>query len=211
MKIRLIALILCGLLLAAPTMRTADAETAVSPSPAAAAAPSPAGGGTEPRAADLFAEAEEMLPKEPEPQAEPERLLPNSEEPLPEEQTAPEVWREDVPLRAELQAALLAVCEETGVDPLLMLGLIETESGFREDAVSPSKDYGLCQLHYLYFDPGMTPEENIRAGVGLLARHMGTYRTTEAALTAYHVGHDDGTRYYASVVLERARAWGYGG
>lgn len=45
MKIRLIALILCGLLLAAPTMRTADAEAAASPSPAAAAAPSPAGGG----------------------------------------------------------------------------------------------------------------------------------------------------------------------
>ena len=210
MKIRLIALILCGLLLAAPTMRTADAETAEELRHVEDAAP------YEEEPEDYIAEDEAITAAEPAASPSPAAAAAPSPagggtELAPEDQDAPEVWREDVPLRAELQAALLAVCEETGVDPLLMLGLIETESGFREDAVSPSKDYGLCQLHYLYFDPGMTPEENIRAGVGLLARHMGTYRTTEAALTAYHVGHDDGTRYYASVVLERARAWGYGG
>ena len=209
MKIRLIALILCALVLCAPTMRPAVAE-AVEPCEAELPASDPV---------LIVSHIEEVGKPAEESVDAPEIVLCSifeedlemrNDKPEETEPAAPAVWREDVPLRAELQAALLEVCEETGVDPLLMLGLIETESGFREDAVSPSKDYGLCQLHYLYFDPGMTPEENIRAGVGLLARHMGTYRTTEAALTAYHVGHDDGTRYYANVVLERARAWGYG-
>lgn len=119
------------------------------------------------------------------------------------------VWREDIPLRAELQTVLLDACAEAGIDPLIVVGLIETESGFREDAVSPTGDYGLCQLNNRYFDPAMTPEENLRAGIGLLALHLERYGSIEAALTAYNRGHDDGSRSYASVVLGKARGWGY--
>lgn len=120
-----------------------------------------------------------------------------------------EIWRQDVPLRAELQQVLLDACAEAGIDPLLMLGLIETESGFNEAIVSASGDYGLCQLNRLYFDPGMTPEENLQAGVSLLGTHMRTYGDISAALTAYNRGHDDGTRYYAAAVLEKAAQWGW--
>ncbi len=125
----------------------------------------------------------------------------------PEESAA--VWREDVPLRPELQQVLVDACDDAGIDPLLMLGLIDTESGFNEDIVSQTGDYGLCQLNHLYFDPTMTPEENLRTGVELLGRHIKTYGEIGAALTAYHVGHDDGSRYYAGVVIEKAAAWGY--
>ena len=118
-------------------------------------------------------------------------------------------WREDVPLSAELQDALLAICEENGVDPLLALGLIETESGFQTDIVSPWGDYGLCQLNKAYFRTDMTPEENMAAGIGLLASNIKRYGTVEAALTAYNRGHDDGSRSYAAVVLRNARKWGY--
>ena len=120
------------------------------------------------------------------------------------------VWREDVPLRPELQQVLLEACAEHGIDPLIMLGLIETESGFNEDIVSTSGDYGLCQLNHNYFDPNMTPEENLRAGVGLLGYHLSIYGNISAALTAYHWGHDNGTRGYASVVISKAAGWGYG-
>lgn len=119
------------------------------------------------------------------------------------------VWREDIPLRAELQELIMDECDAAGIDPLIIVGLVETESGFREDAVSPTGDYGLCQLNYRYFDPAMTPEENLRAGIGLLARHLERYGSIEAALTAYNRGHDDGTRSYAAVVLGKARGWGY--
>lgn len=127
----------------------------------------------------------------------------------PEEPEAPALWREDVPLSAELQTALLEICEEAGIDPLLALGLIETESGFQTDVVSPWGDYGLCQLNHLYFPTDLTPEENMRAGIGLLAQHLRTYGSTTAALTAYNRGHDDGTRSYAAAVLAKAEAWGY--
>lgn len=119
-------------------------------------------------------------------------------------------WREDVPLSADLQAALLTICEENGVDPLLALGLIETESGFKVDIVSPWGDYGLCQLNKAYFRTDMTPEENMAAGIGLLATNIRRYGNVEAALTAYNRGHDDGSRWYARVVLAKAAAWGYG-
>jgi len=129
-------------------------------------------------------------------------------EPIRQEKT--ELWRSDVPLTAELQTALLAVCSERGVDPLLALGLIETESNFQTDIVSPWGDYGLCQLNCLYFDSAnMTPAENMAAGVGLLAANIERYGTVEAALTAYNRGHDDGTRFYAATVLRNAAKWGY--
>ena len=140
----------------------------------------------------------------------PEAKLPAQEEP--EEELEPvKFYREDVPLSEDLQAALDDICQETGVDINLALGLIQTESNFHADIVSPTGDYGLCQLNYRYFDPTMTPEDNLRSGIGLLGQHLQTYGDTAAALTAYNRGHDDGTRYYASVVLSNAAGWGYGG
>lgn len=130
-------------------------------------------------------------------------------EPIPEPEPEVQIWREDVPMSAELQDALLRVCDSTGVDPLLALGLIETESNFKPDAVSQWGDYGLCQLNCLYFPVNVTPEENIQMGMELLASNIQKYGTIEAALTAYNRGHDDGTRFYASEVLKNAAKWGY--
>lgn len=113
------------------------------------------------------------------------------------------------PLPGELQDALAVICDAEGIDPLLALGLIETESGFQPDIISPWGDYGLCQLNKAYFRTDMTPEENMEAGIGLLAANIRRYGNVEAALTAYNRGHDDGSRWYASVVLAKAAAWGY--
>lgn len=209
MKIRLIALILCALVLCAPTMRPAVAE-AVEPCE------------TELPASDpvlIVSHFEEVRKPTEESVDMPEIVLCSifeedlemrNDELEETEPEAPEVWREDVPLSAELQAALLAICAETGVDPLLALGLIQTESNFQTDIVSPTGDYGLCQLCRLYFPTDLTPEENMRTGIGYLAELLSRYSTTEAALTAYNRGHDDGSRSYARVVLGHAAAWGYG-
>lgn len=114
------------------------------------------------------------------------------------------------PLSRELQAALIGICDDTGVDPFLALGLIETESGFNVDIVSKWGDYGLCQLNYLYFPTDLTPTENMAAGIGLLASNIKRYNgDVTAALTAYNRGYDDGSRWYASAVLSKAAAWGY--
>ena len=174
MKLRLIALMLSALILCAPTARE-EAQAVMEPEAGEAvpveAAPEitpapPTVAATEPRAQERYFEICEEI---------------TAEDEAPEE---PTIWREDVPLSAELQAALLAICEEAGVDPLLALGLIETESNFVTDAVSRTGDYGLCQLNHLYFPTDLTPEENMRRGIGYLAELLKRYGSTETALTA---------------------------
>lgn len=224
MKLRLIALMLSGLLLAAPTMREPAECAEIAPEPPAV---NTEGLRVQPTAAETERRDVGIAPYEAEAEAQPEKAPSETGEghpggtgshpeiasgDQPDGSTSAEVraiW-EDVPLSAELQAALLAICEEAGVDPLLALGLIQTESNFQPDAVSRTGDYGLCQLNHLYFPTDLTPEENMRRGIGYLAELLKRYGSTETALTAYHIGHDDGTRYYAGVVLGHARAWGYG-
>jgi len=123
-------------------------------------------------------------------------------------QLEPDPYREDIPLDRELQAALREACEESGVPVALALGLIETESGFRPDAVSSEGCRGLCQLNPRYFPDGLSPAENIAAGVGYLGELLERYKgDTQAALTAYNAGHDTGSRTYARAVLAASAKW----
>jgi len=123
-------------------------------------------------------------------------------------QLEPNPYREDVPLDRELQAALRESCEDSGVPVALALGLIETESGFRPDAVSGEGAYGLCQLNPRYFAAGLTPAENIRAGMEYLGELLERYGgDTQAALCAYNCGHDTDSRTYANTVLAAAGRW----
>lgn len=123
----------------------------------------------------------------------------------------PEVsrYRAEVPLEEDLQAVLYDLCDELGLEEALVLGLIQTESGFVTDAVNPvSGCYGLCQLNPLYFPAGLTPEENLRAGLTYLAEQMERYNgDVAAALTAYNAGRDTGDRSYAGRVLENRKGW----
>lgn len=117
-------------------------------------------------------------------------------------------YREDVPLSYELQDVLLEACEVNGIPVHVALGLIETESNFRPYVVSAVGCYGLTQLNPKYFPSDLSPAENIAYGISylgeLLDRHDGDL---EAALTAYNVGHDNGTRTYANKVLGAAEKW----
>lgn len=115
----------------------------------------------------------------------------------------------DIPLTAECIAVLEETCESNGVPIALALGLIQTESRFRHDAVSSSGCYGLCQLNPRYFPSGLSPEENIRHGIDYLGQQLRRYGNVERALTAYNAGHDNGTRTYAATVLYNATAWGW--
>lgn len=111
------------------------------------------------------------------------------------------------PLSDELYEALVIACHTYGVPLYLALGLIETESSFRTDAVSSTGCYGLCQLNPEYFPSDLTPEENISEGIRYLSDLLGQYGDTGAALTAYNAGHDTGSREYAGKVLAAAERW----
>lgn len=117
----------------------------------------------------------------------------------------------DCPLPASHYAALCSACAETGVPFEIAMALIYTESGFDAYAVNPySGCFGYCQLHPLYFDSSMSPEDNIRCGIGLLGDNLQKYGDLGAAITAYAVGHDNGDRSYASLIMTRAYEWGWG-
>lgn len=109
-----------------------------------------------------------------------------------------------LPLTAAEKNALLEVCAEKSIDPSLALGLIYVESRFVSNVRSPSGCYGYCQLNPRYFPSGLSPSENIKAGIGYLGDLLERYDCLDAALTAYHDGHDSGRRTYANAVLEAA-------
>ena len=138
------------------------------------------------------------------------------EEPLPSVTPSAEVvlnskatafaYSEEIPLSEDLQKALWMYCNENNIPYEIGIGLIETESSFRSNADSGSS-YGLCQLNRLYFPANLAPWENIREGMRYLGDLYSYYGDMPAALTAYNVGHDNGSRNYANVVYGYAEKW----
>lgn len=120
----------------------------------------------------------------------------------------PTPYYKEIPMPYELQVILFDACDENGVPYDIALAVIETESQFDPNAVNPySGCYGYCQLHPACFPSGLSPADNIRYGIAYLGRQIRVYGTEAAGLTAYTVGHDDGSRGYASVVMSRAAKW----
>lgn len=114
-------------------------------------------------------------------------------------------FRDDVPLDYDLQDALHAICDNAGVPYELALGLIQLESGFDLEARN-GICYGLCQLNERYFPAGLSPAENMAAGIGWLGELMEAH-SVEEALDIYHNGHITGETGYPATVLAYAEGW----
>lgn len=113
----------------------------------------------------------------------------------------------NTPLTDDEYAVLVDACEGNGIPVAVGLGLIEVESNFHRDAVSPVGCYGLTQLNPKYFPSDLSPEDNIRYGMNYLGACLNRYGTIAAALTAYNAGYDTGSRWYANKVLDAAQGW----
>lgn len=118
----------------------------------------------------------------------------------------PFTYNPDIPLRESLQCILWDTCLEYGVPLEYALAIIETESSFQPDADS-GVAHGLMQLHKAYYSPDLPPGENIIEGVKLLRSHYDRYGNWPSAVTAYAVGHDDGSRAYWMIIDYRAEKW----
>lgn len=127
--------------------------------------------------------------------------------PLPTPTPTLDPYDPSIPLSAELQAVLREACAEHGVPMPLALGVIQVESRFQPDAVSPEGCYGLMQLNPKYFPAGLSPADNLQAGVEYLGRLLTQRGDPAAALTAYNAGHDTGSRTYADAVFAAAEGW----
>ena len=115
-------------------------------------------------------------------------------------------YHNPTPLSDELFRAVDAAADTYHVPLCLALGLIEVESGFDAEAVSPKGCYGLTQLNPQYFPAGLSAEENVQTGLAHLGSLLERYDTM-TALTIYNAGRDTGDREYAYKVLDAAWAW----
>lgn len=129
-----------------------------------------------------------------------------AETPEPSTEPVEDWYIESIPLDKQLQKTVFDAACENGVDYFTALGLIQVESNFQVDAVSPCGSYGLCQLNPVWFPSGLSPEENVRAGMEYLGQLLEQYNgDVEAALRAFNRGYDDiGARGYSAAVLSAA-------
>lgn len=83
--------------------------------------------------------------------------------------------------------------QDNSLDPLLVWAIIDTESAWQANAVSPKGAQGLMQLmpttaQELDVSNPFNPEENIRGGISYMRFLMEMFNDLDTALAAYNVG-----------------------
>lgn len=115
----------------------------------------------------------------------------------------------DIPLSDNLQRYITEIASDKNVPVPLVLAIIEHESGFDQDAISPTHDYGLMQINKINHehleeeyrcDDLLNPYQNVFCGVSIIGSCLEKYEgDCTKALMAYNMG-DYGAQ----------KAWGNG-
>lgn len=101
----------------------------------------------------------------------------------------------NINLSQDLQEYTFIQCIKYDVDPVLVLAVMKTESGFNADAVSETNDYGIMQINacnYRWLSDAfgdidlLDAKDNIRCGVYMLSKIK--YPTREQKLMTYNMG-----------------------
>lgn len=102
--------------------------------------------------------------------------------------------RVDPETAARVCLAVLKHAAAAGIDPRIVIGKIQVESGFVPVALSETADWGLAQINLPtwagQFDCDIIAdlECNIAAGVTILARYRARFGSMHVALTAFNRG-----------------------
>lgn len=130
---------------------------------------------------------------------------------IPEPVFEEEVEYLDVPLSTDLQDHIFEVCEANGVDPLLVVAMIENESRYNERVIGDNgRSYGLMQIqprwHYSRMrELGCTdlldPYQNITVGVDYISELLSQGKSLEWTLMAYNGGPSYANRKAAAGVV----------
>jgi hypothetical protein len=118
-------------------------------------------------------------------------------EPELEEEPEPQIRIYDIPLSQELQEYTFRLCEEYGLDYEMVLALMDQESDYREKVISKTNDYGIMQINKvnhewlkeeLGIEDFLEAEQNILAGIRMLAGLAAKYEDPHLVLMAYNCG-----------------------
>jgi hypothetical protein len=101
--------------------------------------------------------------------------------------------------RAEIARTIVAEARTAGLDPLVVIAVIQVESSFDPEAISPAGALGLMQLreptlraellrHGVESADPRDPVANVQAGVRYLARLVAAFGSFDLALMAYNAG-----------------------
>ena len=132
-----------------------------------------------------------------------------AEEPAePQKTEEPKRTYYDVPLTEDLQDIIIDISEKRGVDPALVLAVIEKESGYNPDASGDNgKSQGLMQIWRSAHEKRMEklgavnlydPKDNVLVGIDILAEKLEKYEDAEKALIAYNAGDAGAKKHYFS-------------
>ena len=149
-------------------------------------------------------------------------ILPEEEKPVQVTETvvatAPEVittdyqviskFYYDIPLDCDLQDYICETCEEYGIDPAVVIAMIERESTFQADAIGDNGNaYGLLQVWPKWHSERMArlsatdllnPYQNIRVAVDYLGELMTADKGIEWAVQAYNAGANGARKGYGA-------------
>jgi len=97
------------------------------------------------------------------------------------------------PSRTSLETMIEDTARQKGVDPDLVLSVVERESSFNTNAKGKDGEIGLMQLmrataKSLGVKNRYNPTESIEGGTELLKRLIRKYKSIELALSGYNVG-----------------------
>lgn len=125
-----------------------------------------------------------------------------------EEPAEPERTYYDVPLTEDLQDIIIDISEKRGVDPALVIAVIEKESGYKPDASGDNgRSQGLMQIWRSFHEQRMEklgavnlydPRDNVIVGIDILAEKLDKYEDVEKALIAYNAGDAGAKKHYFS-------------
>lgn len=108
-----------------------------------------------------------------------------------------DVFLFDVPLSDSLQRYIYEICADENVPVTLVMAMIEHESGFDPEAVSPTDDCGLMQINAVNHEwlkeeyrcaDMMNPYQNVFCGISIISSYIDKYGELDKALMAYNMG-----------------------
>lgn len=121
------------------------------------------------------------------------------------------MYLSDVPLSEDIQRFIYYLSAAYEIDYPLVLAIIERESQFDADTISPTNDYGLMQINrinhaQLNKELGVSnflePYQNIKAGMFMLRKLFEKYEAVDTVLMAYNMGESGAKKLWSNGIFE---------